>query len=87
MLAKACVGSERLLFVGFSDGQDPAPDNLVIARQRADTVLQAVRTSADTADFTRVALSAEAFGEAMPMACDDTVWGRQVNRRVEVWLR
>ena len=21
------------------------------------------------------------------MACDDTAWGRQVNRRVEVWLR
>ena len=86
-LENGLYDGKDLLFVGFSDGQGPAPDNLVIARQRADTVLQAVRTSADTADFTRVALSAEAFGEAMPMACDDTVWGRQVNRRVEVWLR
>jgi phosphate transport system substrate-binding protein len=44
-------------------------------------------TAAETADFTQVDLKTEAFGEAMPMACDDSAWGRQVNRRVEVWLR
>jgi phosphate transport system substrate-binding protein len=32
-------------------------------------------------------MAVDAFGEAMPMACDDTAWGRQVNRRVEVWVR
>jgi phosphate transport system substrate-binding protein len=34
-----------------------------------------------------VRLRAEAYGEALPMACDDSDWGRRVNRRVEVWLR
>jgi len=32
-------------------------------------------------------LDVDAFGETMPMACDDSDWGRQVNRRVEVWVR
>jgi phosphate transport system substrate-binding protein len=43
--------------------------------------------AAETANLERIGLELEAFGEAMPMACDDTAWGRQVNRRVEVWVR
>ncbi|MCR8548757.1 phosphate ABC transporter substrate-binding/OmpA family protein [Salipiger sp. P9] len=77
----------RLVFVGFSDGQGPAEGNLEIARKRAETVRGAVEQAAEAADLDRIDLATEAFGEAMPMACDDTVWGRQVNRRVEVWLR
>ncbi|EPX82350.1 phosphate ABC transporter substrate-binding/OmpA family protein [Salipiger mucosus] len=76
-----------LVFVGFSDGQGPAAGNIEIARERAEAVRQAVTAAAETADLARVTLDTEAFGEAMPMACDDTVWGRQVNRRVEVWVR
>ncbi len=77
----------EVIFVGFSDGEGSAEANLRIARSRAETVLAAVRALAETADFDRVTLSAMAFGEALPMACDDSEWGRQVNRRVEVWLR
>ena len=28
----------------------------------------------------------EGFGEALPMACDETAIGRQLNRRVELWV-
>ena len=76
-----------LIFAGFSDGDGGAQANLRIARQRAETVRDAVRALAETADFQAVTLEAAAFGEALPMACDDSDWGRQVNRRVEVWLR
>jgi phosphate transport system substrate-binding protein len=27
------------------------------------------------------------FGEVLPMACDTTVVGQGLNRRVELWLR
>ncbi len=76
-----------LLFAGFSDGNGDAATNRRIALQRAEAVLRAVREAAETADFDRLALGADAFGEMMPMACDDTPWGRSVNRRVEVWVR
>ena len=79
--------ARRLVFVGFSDGDGPAGVNKNIARRRADTVRRAVIEAAKTADLSRVELGTEAFGEAMPMACDDSAWGRQVNRRVEVWVR
>ncbi|WP_439141686.1 phosphate ABC transporter substrate-binding/OmpA family protein [Planktotalea sp.] len=74
-------------FVGFSDGQGPADGNKRIALRRANTVLAAVKKAAETVDLDTLNISVEAFGEALPMACDDSAWGRQVNRRVEVWVR
>lgn len=90
-LARALEAGEydgrELVFVGFSDAQGAAEANLEIAYDRARAVRAAVLEAAEAADRRRTALGVEAFGEAMPMACDDTLWGRQVNRRVEVWLR
>ncbi len=77
----------KLVFVGFSDGQGPAKGNLRISRKRAQTVRDAVVAAAETANLDRVEIDVAAFGEALPMACDDSEWGRRVNRRVEVWVR
>jgi phosphate transport system substrate-binding protein len=76
----------RLIFVGFSDGEGPAAVNLRLSQRRAEVVRDAVLAAADAADPGRVALEIDAFGEAMPVACDDSDRGRAVNRRVEVWL-
>lgn len=86
-LESGAYDGRELLFVGFSDGAGPADANMKIAAKRADAVRIAVELAAETADMERVTLASDAFGEAMPMACDDTSWGREVNRRVEVWLR
>lgn len=79
--------ARRLLFVGFSDGEGPAQANRDIALRRADAVRRAVSEAAVAANLGRVELGVDAFGEAMPMACDDSSWGRRANRRVEVWVR
>ena len=86
-LEDGAYDGKRLLFAGFSDGQGPSAANRAIAQRRADTVRQAVMAAAETADFRQVELVTDSFGEALPMACDDSAWGRQVNRRVEVWLQ
>ncbi len=79
--------ARKLVFVGFSDGEGAAAGNRKIAMKRSETVRAAVVSAAVTARFDQLTLEVDAFGEAMPMACDDSAWGRQVNRRVEVWLR
>ncbi len=76
-----------VLFVGFSDGDGAARANRDIALRRAEAVQRAVSAAAVTANLERIRISVDAFGEAMPMACDDSAWGRQANRRVEVWVR
>lgn len=86
-LETGAYDGRALVFVGFSDGVGPAPANLDIAQRRAAAVRDAVLKAAETLDRSQVDVRVEAFGEAMPMACDDSAWGRQVNRRVEVWVR
>jgi len=78
--------TRRLVFVGFTDGEGKSDQNQKISEQRAQIVMDAVITAAETADFSRIAIERTAFGEALPIACDDTSWGRKVNRRVEVWV-
>lgn len=78
---------KRLLLVGFSDGIGPASGNRSIALRRAETVRRAIEEAATATDPDRLEIATDAFGEAMPMACDDSAWGRQVNRRVEVWVQ
>ncbi len=91
LLAEALEAGEfddrTLIFVGFSDGSGAAQSNQRLAMKRAEAVRAAVQEAAFTADFGRVQLHADAFGEAMPMACETDFWGAAVNRRVEVWMR
>jgi len=75
---------KELLFVGFSDGLGERDDNLRLSLRRAKSVYSAVAQIAADAP---VSYATDAFGEAMPMACDEVQWGRRVNRRVEVWVR
>ena len=76
----------KLTFVGFSDGHGQAPVNLRLAERRAAAVRDSVLAQAEAFDSTAVDIATDAFGEALPMACDDTAWGRRVNRRVEIWV-
>lgn len=79
--------ARRLVFVGFSDGDGPASGNRRISESRARAVRDAVLKEARAADLHQVEVEVAAFGEALPMACDDSAWGRKVNRRVEIWVQ
>jgi len=85
-IERGAFDGRRLIFIGFSDSAGRAELNLRLSLRRAQSVRDAVLAAAEAADPDRVTLALDAFGEAMPMACEDTDWGRAVNRRVEVWL-
>lgn len=73
-------------FVGFtdSDGVFEANRNLSIARaqQVSATVQELVATQLPGVTF-----SFKGFGELAPTSCNDTLEGKRINRRVEVWIR
>lgn len=77
---------ETLILAGFSDGSGAADTNLDLSRARAEAVLAELKGAAPS--LTEIQLPRiSAFGEALPMACDETAAGRHLNRRVEVWLK
>ncbi|RYH09888.1 phosphate ABC transporter substrate-binding/OmpA family protein [Tropicimonas sp. IMCC6043] len=77
----------QIVLAGFSDGLGPADANRALSLERAEAVAEALRSASAGADWSRVGLKAVGFGEALPLACDDSERGRQANRRVEVWVR
>lgn len=88
LLSEAISGGafdgEELLFAGFSDGLGEDDANQRLSQRRAEALRKAALARVtDKAVATR----SIGLGEVMPLACDDTPWGRQINRRVEVWVR
>lgn len=85
-LASGALRGHEVLLLGFSDARGPAAGNRDLSRQRAEAVLAALRAA--TPDLpAETLLRAEGMGEIMPLTCDDSVEGRTLNRRVEVWIR
>ena len=86
MIEAGAFDGQALVLAGFSDGSGPAAKNLDLSADRAAQILSALQLAAPSlakTDLPRV----EAFGEALPIACDLTDAGRRLNRRVEVWAR
>lgn len=85
-LAEPENGGKEIIFVGFADALGAESYNKTLSAERAQTVLDQLRTVAggrlDAAN-----LVATGFGELAPVACNDNVQGRSINRRVEVWIR
>lgn len=85
LIATGQFRNEKLVFAGFSDGSGAAEANLALSVERAAKVAQELAAIAP--DLAEADLPAvEGFGEALPMACDETAIGRHLNRRVELWV-
>lgn len=78
------LAGRRILLAGFSDSREPGDEDRALSLARAEMLKD--RLAAALRDGEAVTLETGAFGTALPMACDDTEVGRQVNRRVEVWV-
>ncbi len=75
----------EVMLIGFSDGEGSADANRDLSAARALAVESAL-LSLLGAIPDDLRLGTAGFGEALPIGCDDTAWGRQMNRRVEVWV-
>lgn len=77
---------KSLTLIGFSDGVGSAQANRTLSGERAEAVRLEILSLLGDKMPEGVTLSIAAFGEALPMACDDTEIGQRTNRRVELWL-
>jgi phosphate transport system substrate-binding protein len=77
---------KRLLLLGFADSVGPYQANATLAVSRAThvraTLLAAAKGSIDPSLVVH-----KGYSELAPVACNDQLEGRNLNRRVEVWVR
>jgi phosphate transport system substrate-binding protein len=80
------VRGKTLLLLGFADSIGPYGGNAVLSIGRAtqvkDTLLVAAKGTIDPALVVH-----KGYSELAPVACNDQTEGRNLNRRVEVWVR
>lgn len=86
MLEAGLFKGEALVFAGFSDGSGQASANVTLAQERAETLLATLRAMVPGLPEVQLP-QVVSFGEALPMACDETGAGRRLNRRVELWVK
>ncbi len=78
-------GAEVAL-IGFTDSDGAFEANRSLSIGRAQQVSEAIANLVGN-ELPNVQFSFRGFGELAPTACNDTLEGKRINRRVEVWIR
>jgi len=79
-LIRTKTNPSRLALIGFADNIGDPSSNVVLSKERANTVAAALKTRGITPG--RIT----GFGAENPVASNATTEGRERNRRVEVWV-
>jgi phosphate transport system substrate-binding protein len=78
--------AKRAVLIGFADATGTFPSNLKLSERRTATLYRALMARAHgKMDLSR--LSTRSYGKLAPIACNDSITHRALNRRVEVWLQ
>jgi phosphate transport system substrate-binding protein len=86
LLQKPEYQGVEVMLIGFTDSIGKGPVNQVLSQRRAGQVLDEIlKTAGVRLDPTQFRVLG--FGEAYPSDCNTDDAGRQLNRRVEVWIR
>ncbi|MDX2265280.1 MAG: phosphate ABC transporter substrate-binding/OmpA family protein [Hyphomicrobiales bacterium] len=75
-----------VLLLGFADNAGPFDANRIVSQNRANAV-RAALAAAGGPGLAQAKITTKAYGELLPVSCNDTDAGRENNRRVEVWVR
>ncbi len=86
LIAAGELADKSLILVGFTASTGDADADLTASEDLAASVLTALQALAPDVGQTFWP-SIDAFGAAMPIACDTTAAGKRLNRRVELWLQ
>ncbi len=81
-LAQPAQKNRKALLVGFADSDGGWDSNLALANARARSVVKELQSLG----LRLPALQTASQSYMAPVACNDSDWGRALNRRVEVWI-
>lgn len=77
----------EVLLVGFTDSVGRSDLNRALSFRRADQVRASIVEAGGQALLDKVNIRVLGYGELAPVGCNETLLGRSINRRVEMWMR
>jgi phosphate transport system substrate-binding protein len=77
----------EILVVGFADSVGKFDQNARLAMARAEKVRDLIRDRIGREAAASYGLTPMSFGELLPYLCNEDDFGRDANRRVEIWIR
>ncbi len=80
------TGPKTVYIVGFADAGGSFTKNQFLSQQRARQVADQIAALALGGELDGVTLAVRGYSELSPVACNDVVHGRAINRRVEIWV-
>lgn len=86
-LESGAFDGKEVLVVGFADSVGSFEQNNRLALARARSVANLIETEISEGAAGRLGLKALSYGELLPFLCNDDDFGREANRRVEIWVR
>ncbi len=75
----------KVTMVGFTDNIGSFEANRSLSVERAGQVVDELKAAGGAA-LDKIEMSAIGFGDVAPSACNSSEGGREINRRVEVWI-
>ena len=85
-LITSSLEGKEIFLIGFGDASGPYDSGRIISINRANAVKTALlKAGGQNLDAAKIVT--KGYSKLMPVACNDTVAGRQRNRRVEVWVQ
>lgn len=80
------LANKTVMLLGFADSVGAFDTNLKLSLKRAQAVQRALLATGQLS-LPASKLIAKGYGELAPVACNDTLESRTLNRRVEVWIK
>ncbi|PCJ76147.1 MAG: hypothetical protein COA53_02500 [Rhodobacteraceae bacterium] len=87
MLSTGDFDNKEVLLIGYTDSIGGGTSNQRLSKLRAEEVRAALISALPGGGIEGLPIRAMGFGEISPLACNESKSGRNINRRVEVWLR
>lgn len=87
MIRAGDFSNQQILVLGFTDNIGSADENAQLSQSRAEQVREAIIAAVGSRNLGNVKITPVGFGNISPLGCNETEFGRQTNRRVELWVR
>ncbi len=85
-MSSNALNGKQLILLGFTDSVGKMELNQSLSRSRAEQVRTAI-LEAGAGRILPAQVEVRGYGELSPLGCNETIDGRRINRRVEVWVR